>query len=86
MATTLTGISVSQDTESESRPGSSGNSVENEETNKASREARQKAEGFARNPRKQIPTDFSLGVPKGTPLPGIKQARTTGRSRGGVLP
>ena len=39
MATTLTRISVCRDTESESRPGSAGNSVENEETNKGSREA-----------------------------------------------
>ena len=85
MVTTITGIRVSRDTESEQRPGSAGNCVENEKTNKGSHEARQKTEGFARNPRNQISTDLSLGVPKGTPRPGIKQARASGPERGGSL-
>ena len=66
-------------------PGTAGDRVEKDQTNKGSPEARQKKEGIARNPRKRIPTDLLQSMPKGTPHPGIASARASGLEQGRCL-
>ena len=80
-----TGDRVFRDTRSEWRLGSAGNSAENEGKNKGSREARQKANGFARNPRNRVPSDLSQSVPKGTLHPRTRPARDAGPEQGRCL-
>ena len=66
-------------------PGTAGDPVEKDQTNKGSPEARQKKEGIARNPRKRIPTDLLQSMPKGTPHPGIRLARASRPEQGRCL-
>ena len=80
--THFTEIRALRGTGDEWRPGTAGNLVEKKKTIQGSRQARQEAEGFARNHRIRILSDHLHGLPFRTHHLGYRPARGAGQEQG----